>query len=87
MSTDFSDSVQKAARLRAEMTRLEVDAPRQGLVGRVWEGVVDCLMLAVLLVLAIDGWLAYRAFHDQPDAPAPDSGAVTGAPMSGWPSS
>ena len=85
MSTDFSDSVRKAGRLRAEVTHLDLDARKPGRIGRVYEAVVDSLMLVLLVVLAVDGWLAYRTFHHDSTPPASGAGSVSSAPMSEWP--
>ena len=87
VSTDYTESMRKAARLRAEAMRLEHDVRPSGRAGRIWEAVVDCLMLVLLLVLAVDGWLAYRAFHHQPASAGSGSSSVTGAPMNRWRSS
>ena len=87
MSTAEQDSLRKAARLRGEVARIGREPAKPWLIERALEFVADALMLVLLVVLAVDGWLAYRAFHSEPDSPASGSMSTTGAAMVGWPHS
>ena len=64
MSTsEITEALQKSARLRGEVERLERRAPkRRSLVGRAFSFVTVSLTCLVLVVLAVDGWFAYDAF-------------------------
>lgn len=60
-------SVRRASRLRGQVEQLEREH-QGGLVGRALELLVDAVTLVLLLVLIVDGVLAYRAFHDHGSA-------------------
>jgi hypothetical protein len=51
------------------MERLELELAPRGRIRRVYSFVVDALVLLVILVLMIDGWIAYRTFRTDPPSP------------------
>jgi hypothetical protein len=70
-TSEITEALQKAARLRAEVEQLERRAPkRKSLAGRVLFFVNISLTCLVLIVLVVDGWFAYDAFRNEP----PESG-------------
>jgi hypothetical protein len=85
VSTAEQDSLRRAAQLRGEVARLGREPQRPGFIVRAFEFAADALMLVLLIVLAIDGWLAYRAFHAGADSPASGSMQTTDAAMDWWP--
>ncbi|WP_157544657.1 hypothetical protein [Nocardioides halotolerans] len=77
MSTShISEGRRQESRFRAQVARAEHDE-EPGLVERGLELVADVLMPVILVVLAVDGWLAYRSFHKDADSPASGSTSIT----------
>ena len=75
-TSEVTEALRKAARLRGEVEKLEREAPRRRhLAGRIFSFVTISLTCLVLIVLAIDGWLAYDVFRDK----APGSGGAAEA--------
>ncbi len=79
-TSEITEALRKASRLRGEVEQLEREAPRRrSLAGRVFSFVTRSLACVVIIVLAIDGWFAYDAFRDE----APGSGATAEATAGG----
>lgn len=79
-TSEITEALQKASRLRGEVEQLERRAPRRrSLAGRVFSFVTISLTCVVLIVLAIDGWFAYDTFRDE----GPGSGATAEAAAGG----
>lgn len=77
-TSEIAEALQKAARLREEVERLERRPPkRRGLTGRVLSFITTSLTCLVLIVLAVDVWLAYDAFRSE--APEPGTTATSTA--------
>jgi hypothetical protein len=66
-TSDVTDSLQKAARLRAQIEQLDrdVSSRRPGLVVRLYRFSRRSLAGLVVAVLVVDGWFAYRAFDTE----------------------
>ena len=79
-TSEIAEALQKAARLRGEVERLERRAPeRRSPAGRVLGYVTKSLTCLVLIVLAVDGWFAYDAFRNEP----PESGTSASSTADG----
>ena len=73
-TSDVTEALQKAARLRGEIEQLERNVPKhRSLARRVFSFVTISLTCLVLIVLAVDGWFAYDVFRHH----APGSGTTT----------
>lgn len=77
MANDTADQLKRTAALRAEVAQLDRDDVRAQ-ASRTWLGrrlrlASTVLTLALVGVLAVDGWLAFDAFLREPDAKAPAS--------------
>ncbi len=73
-TSEIEAVLQKAARLRGQVERLELEAlRRRTFAGRVFSFFIGFLTCVVIAVLAVDGWLAYGAFRHE----APGSGTST----------
>ncbi|WP_460713704.1 hypothetical protein [Nocardioides dilutus] len=81
MSTsEPAEALQKAARLRREVEQMEPRTPkRRSFAGRFFSFVRTSLTCLVLIVLAVDVWLAYDAFRRE----APESGTSASSPADG----
>ncbi len=79
-TSEITDALQKAAKLRAQVEGLEPRAPkRRSMTGRVFSFVRIALTCLVLIVLAADAWFAYDAFRsDEPAAGTSASSAAEG---------
>ena len=63
-TSETTEALQKAARLRRDIERFAPPPPKRGsLLGRVFTFIVRSLTWLVVLLLAVDGFLAYRTFH------------------------
>ena len=79
-TSEITDALRKASRLRGEVEQLEREAPRRrSLAGRIFSFVTRALACFVIIVLAIDGWFAYDAFRDE----TPGSGSTAEAAAEG----
>ena len=79
-TSEITKALQKAARLRGEVERLQRRPPRRrSLAGRVFSFVRVSLTCLVLIVLAVDVWFAYDAFRNE----APGSGTTAASPAGG----
>ena len=73
--------MQKAARLRGEVDKLERESPRRrSWAGRVYSFVTRALACLVIIVLAVDGWFAYNAFRNEAPGSESTAEATAGGP-------
>jgi hypothetical protein len=75
-----AEQLQKSARLRREVDSLfRETSKRPSLIGRAGRFVIRFLTAVVVMVLAIDGWFAYEAFHRD----GPKSGTTASSTVGG----
>jgi hypothetical protein len=80
-TSEITEALQKAARLRERVERLEREAPRRrSLARRVFSFVTRSLACVVVIVLAVDGWFAYNAFRDDEGGSGATAEATAGGP-------
>ena len=73
-TSEIEAVLQKAARLRGQVEKLELEAlRRRTFAGRVFSFFIGFLTCVVIAALAVDGWLAHDAFRHE----APGSGTST----------
>ena len=80
-TSEIADALQKAARLRGEVERLDPrPQKRRSLAGRVFSFVTRSLACLVVIVLAVDGWFAYDSFRDKASGSEASAEVAAGGP-------
>jgi hypothetical protein len=63
VSAEINEVLRRSARMHREIQRRQREAQPPGLLSRIYEAFIDCIVAVTLLVLAVDGWIAYQTFY------------------------